>query len=155
MITVVALMLYTNQIESSKNAASVIGDETSSMYTDQRILNSYHLDYVVQNQENRRAIAALSYGCIAGNQGDKRFSHRVSNYYSVDFFPREFMARNLNNTVIENYYFVMDCDPSNSTSQNVSIGSKPPKTGPVTVKSVPVPLPYENRTTARLYRWFG
>lgn len=154
MITIAVLLIYTNQIESSQETATQVSSETFSFYTDLSILSVYTKDYVVQNQKNRRVVDTLSYGCYAGNEGEDEFSHIVSESEGLTFLPERFLERSLNSSIAGPYRFEMDCEPWNSSSKKIIIGEEIPENKDVVAKSVPVPLPEENLTQARLYRWY-
>jgi hypothetical protein len=48
----------------------------------------------------------------------------------------------------------MDCVPGKKGSRKIEVGKKPPEGSEVIARSIPVPLPSGNMTTARLERWY-
>lgn len=147
-------MLYQNQADTATETFSSISGETASFDTDLRVMSLYDIHYAVNDQENRRLIETLSYGCQYGGDLESPYSHVVSDSDEVIFLPREYTENHLNSSLGSNFRLEMDCDPSNPESNVVEIGEEPPENAEVIVRSVPVPLPYENITSARLYRWY-
>lgn len=154
MITVAALLVYTNQIDTAQETAGSISSETASMYTDLYIRNVYGVDYLTEGQENRNLAEAMSYGCRYTEKGEKNFGHVVSDSEELSFFPQRFLEEYGNRTMRSNFFIEMDCDPGNESSRVMKVGKEPPTQADVIVRSIPVPLPQENLTHARLHRWY-
>jgi len=151
----VALFLYQNQANTASESFESVTSEAASFNSDLRILSFYGVDYTMQGQENRRIVDAISYGCAYGGSGEDKLDHTVSGPDNTIFLPNIYTEDYLNQTISDDrYYLEMDCDPSEEDSKKLEVGEKPPNDAEIVARSIPVPLPYENKTKLRLLRWY-
>lgn len=149
-VSIFGVMLFLTN--ASTTAANIESLASSSLaYSSKlRLLNLYETAYIAPFEENPRMIKTLSYACEYGEPPG--WTYKTSDPLPIIFEPDDYIERYFDTTMPGNYYFYVDC--GNDGERRLESGSPPPADEErVLVSRIEVPLPYENRTEAFLYRW--